>query len=455
MFGGQQAVSILCSIVRTKLVAMWIGPVGVGLFGIFNSAIATFGNFAQLNLRQTAVREMASAEPDAVASLGHAVRRISLWLGLAGGLLMLILSPWLAEASLGSRQGWPSFAWLAVTIALITVNNGEAAIFQGLKQFRRFTVCLTLGAIGGLVVSVPLFYYWRVDSIIPSIIAFHFVSWICLGLYRRKLPAPDRTMGVKETFRLGRRFLQLGLYMTLSELAVNAINYIFLAYLAHTSDLDTIGIYNAGFTLINRYAGLIFAAISMEYFPRLAAVEGKPRRESSFVANQAIIALAILVPVATTFVACLQPVVELLYSHEFLPVIPMAAFAMTGTALRAVAWCMAYVIVARGDGRIFLITESLSAVVALVLNIVGFRLAGFLGLGLAYTLWYAAYIGIISYVYFRRYKLRLSIMVWRMLGYAVVMTGASGLLAVVGSAWWATPIALVSLVVGWKSLRRE
>ena len=129
--------SILCSIVRTKLVAMWIGPVGVGLFGIFNSAIATFGNFAQLNLRQTAVREMASAEPDAVANLGHAVRRISLWLGLAGGLLMLILSPWLAEASLGSRQGWPSFAWLAVTIALITVNNGEAAIFQGLKQFRR------------------------------------------------------------------------------------------------------------------------------------------------------------------------------------------------------------------------------------------------------------------------------------------------------------------------------
>ena len=193
----------------------------------------------------------------------------------------------------------------------------------------------------------------------------------------------------------------------------------------------------------------------MEYFPRLAAVEGKPRRESSFVANQAIIALAILVPVATTFVACLQPVVELLYSHEFLPVIPMAAFAMTGTALRAVAWCMAYVIVARGDGRIFLITESLSAIVALVLNIVGFRLAGFLGLGLAYTLWYAAYIGIISYVYFRRYRLRLSTMVWRMLGYAVAMTGSSGLLAVVGSAWWATPIALVSLVVGWKSLRRE
>ena len=62
MFGGQQAVSILCSIVRTKLVAMWIGPVGVGLFGIFNSAIATFGNFAQLNLRQTACPDALSAE---------------------------------------------------------------------------------------------------------------------------------------------------------------------------------------------------------------------------------------------------------------------------------------------------------------------------------------------------------------------------------------------------------
>ena len=39
LFGGVQVMGILCSIVRTKLVAMWIGPVGTGLFGLFNNAL--------------------------------------------------------------------------------------------------------------------------------------------------------------------------------------------------------------------------------------------------------------------------------------------------------------------------------------------------------------------------------------------------------------------------------
>ena len=34
IFGGVQMIGIICSIVRTKLVAMWIGPVGMGLFGL-------------------------------------------------------------------------------------------------------------------------------------------------------------------------------------------------------------------------------------------------------------------------------------------------------------------------------------------------------------------------------------------------------------------------------------
>ena len=39
IFGGVQMIGIICSIVRTKLVAMWIGPVGMGLFGLFNQAL--------------------------------------------------------------------------------------------------------------------------------------------------------------------------------------------------------------------------------------------------------------------------------------------------------------------------------------------------------------------------------------------------------------------------------
>ena len=36
LFGGVQVTNILCSLVRAKIIAVWIVPVGVGLFGIYN-----------------------------------------------------------------------------------------------------------------------------------------------------------------------------------------------------------------------------------------------------------------------------------------------------------------------------------------------------------------------------------------------------------------------------------
>ena len=39
--GSVQVLGQLCSVVRNKLIAIWIGPVGVGLVILFNSVSAT------------------------------------------------------------------------------------------------------------------------------------------------------------------------------------------------------------------------------------------------------------------------------------------------------------------------------------------------------------------------------------------------------------------------------
>ena len=68
---------------------------------------------------------------------------------------------------------------------------------------------------------------------------------------------------------------------------------------------------------------------------------------------------------------------------------------------------MAYVILARGDGRIFLLTESLSAITCLTLNIVAYTYWGLNGLGVAYVVWYLIYMLIVGIIYRFRYNLSL------------------------------------------------
>lgn len=63
-----------------------------------------------------------------------------------------------------------------------------------------------------------------------------------------------------------------GFFLTVSAFVTQLSSYIFMAYLNNVGGDDTVGFYQSGFTLVNRYLGLIFTAIAMEYFPRLSSV---------------------------------------------------------------------------------------------------------------------------------------------------------------------------------------
>ena len=100
LFGGVQVMGILCSIIRTKLVALWIGPVGIGLFGLFNNALEMIATGTNLGIRSSSVRDISQAlekrDPSLVARMVTVVRKWSLWLGLAGALLTLAAAPLLS-----------------------------------------------------------------------------------------------------------------------------------------------------------------------------------------------------------------------------------------------------------------------------------------------------------------------------------------------------------------------
>ena len=68
LFGSVQGLVLLCGVVRTKLVALWIGAAGVGLFSIYNSAIDLVVTVAMLGIAASAVRDIAAA-PEGMKNL--------------------------------------------------------------------------------------------------------------------------------------------------------------------------------------------------------------------------------------------------------------------------------------------------------------------------------------------------------------------------------------------------
>ena len=61
LLGGVQVFKILLAIIRSKIVAVFLGPAGVGVLGLFNSALDLIYGFSNLGLGTSAIREIAAA----------------------------------------------------------------------------------------------------------------------------------------------------------------------------------------------------------------------------------------------------------------------------------------------------------------------------------------------------------------------------------------------------------
>ncbi|MCQ2288559.1 MAG: oligosaccharide flippase family protein [Muribaculaceae bacterium] len=431
IFGGVQMMGILCSIIRTKLVALWIGTVGVGLFGLFNNALEMLNIATNLGIRQSSVRDISQASEarndKLIARIIAVVRKWSLWLGLGGATLTLALAPLLSEITFGTQDHMWGFVALSVAVLLMALTNGEQAVFQGLAQLKKLARITVLGTLSGLLVSIPLFYFLREDSVLPSIIAYA-VANAAFAILLRNKDYPRVSVSSRDTVTMGREFVRLGVFMTIGNFVTILATYIFNAWLNNRAGTGVVGLYQAGYTLINKYTGLILTALGMEYYPRLARVAQSRMKLRVFVSQEINIALLVLVPVMAAFVLLRQPIVNILYSKDFLPIMPFISWGMMGIAFRAVSWCMAFVILARGDGKTYLLTETLSAVTGLLLNIVFYNVWGIPGLGWAFTVWYVVYTAIIAVVYFGRYRLQLS----RMCLLALIWTVAVTLCVVLG-----------------------
>ncbi len=408
IFGGVQILTILCAIVRTKFVALWIGPVGVGLFGIYNSALDTVKSVTQLGIGDSSVRDISGSPRERVSVIVRSLRRWSWMLGIVGALAMLALSGVLSRLSFGDTTHVWGFMLLSVCVFFSSLSSAEGAVFRGFRRFRKLARASIFGAVGGLVVSLPMFYYWGVDSIVPSIIAYTVVTWLALGLYHEKVDAPAQSLPVKETFAIGKSFVVLGAFMTASMFLTNIANYAFLAWLNNEAGETTVGLYQAGFTLVNKYVGLIFTAIAVEYYPRLSAVAHSRTRLSMFASHEIRLIMLILLPAVTAFVFADGLIVKLLYSSDFEPMLPFVSLGVVGTVSRAVGWCVGFTILAKGDGATYLWTEGISALISLVLNVFCFTHWGWTGLGVAYIVWYLAYTIIVVSVAKRRYGVSLS-----------------------------------------------
>lgn len=460
LFTGTQAVGVLGSVVRTKLIAVLIGEAGIGLFGLFNNAVDLIGALTQMNLRSSAVREVSAlSEKDDRKALARMIATVRRWgwiLGLFGAIVMAAASPLLSLSAFGTPSTVMPFLLLSAAMLFNSASEAEKAVMQGLRQLTPLAKAMTWGVVAGCLISLPMIWFWRIDSVAPVILAYSLSVFAVTWLFRdRTAPCPEPPR-LRQSLETGRSFMKLGFFMTVSSASALGCSYIFLTWLNASAGTDVMGEYQAGYTLIIKYAGFLFTAIGLEYFPRMsaAAVHGI-RRLRVFMKHE----LRMLTLMTAAFVALLTAfapwIVRLLYSGAFVPAAAMVQWGAPGIVLRAASVCVAFVILAKGDGSTYLKCEVTSSIVGLMLNVAAFSLWGVPGAGVSYTVWYLFYFLMVSLVVRRRYGIACGSRLLALVGLCTGGVLAVSLCALFFGMFVALPIALLLLLLSVLFLRRR
>lgn len=447
IFSGVQVMTVLCSVLRTKLVAVILGPAGIGLYGLYNTALETINAVAQMGMGVGGVRMMSQAPKPAVARVATIIRRYGLFLGVCGAVLTAALSPLLSRLTFGDSDHTLGFIVLSVAVLFCALSSTEGIVFQGLAQYRKLGASTVAGAVAGLVLAVPLYYIWGLNAIVPSILVITFASWVCRGLYRENTGRLDRPLTIRDTAKAGRSLATLGIYITITDFAANGVGYLFMSYLNREAGTDMAGLYQGGFTMVSRYTGLVLMALAMEFMPRLSASSHSDRRVKMFLTHEITLLMPVMLLMVTLFI-CLSPqLVELLFDKRFLAMLPYITVAIVGTVLRAWAMSVALVILARGNGALYLVTELLSACVALAANVFFYRLYGIPGLGWAYIVWYLFYLVEVQAAVWWRYRIAPSAATFRLAGAVFALCLAASLCRIAWGWVGALPFVLLAVTV--------
>ena len=428
LFGGTKVFTILCSIIKTKLVAVWLGAEGVGIIGLYQNTVEMISSLTRLGIGTSSVRDLSrafkSGNWDRFASLVSVVRRWVWFTGLLGAVIMLTFAPLLSRYTFGDSQHIWGYVFLSSALLFTTLTEGERAVIQASDRLRVLARCSVLGSVLALALSLPLFYLYGISGIVPAIIVHTFSIWLVMVILGRRMKIKPVKISWGETYRQGKDIASLGIYMTVSGFVTTLYSYVFVAWVNSHSGTGEVGYFQAGYTLVMQYVGLVFTAMSMEYYPRLSVVCEDRALLSGHVSRQVETSLLILFPFISLFLVFQDVIIHLLYTSDFLAIGGYISWAALGMLFRAFSWSVSFVLLAKGAGRFYLITEVLADSLMFVLYLLGYTRWGLAGVGIAYLLAYLCS-GVGIYLLCRvKFGLRVPVnLFFYLLAYAVVCYG--------------------------------
>lgn len=410
LFGGLQSLNLLMGVVRSKLTAVLLGPMGIGLSSLLNTVVNFISNSTNLGISFSAVKTISEHDEEDIEGRNHSIAVVRTWSLIAavlGFCITIIAAPFINFFTFSWGNHTLHYLLLSPIVALLAITGGETAILRAMRRMKSLATVQFLTTLLSIFIAVPIYYYWGTRGVIPVLLLWAITSAIITIAFSFRY-YPYRLKHIRAYIKEGSPMVKLGLSFIMAGIVASGVEMYIRAFLNRQGDLDMVGLYYAAFTMAITYPSTLLNSLENEYFSRLSAVNTDNRLLRSTVNAQIEVLLMVMFPVIAILLIALPIAVPLLFSSKFNGAIPMAQVTLLAMFIRTVTMPIEYILLAKGEAKKYCIMETLWGVLTIAFLTIGFYHGELLGMGFGWVAEYVVELIIVLCVFYHLWQFKLS-----------------------------------------------
>jgi enterobacterial common antigen flippase len=396
IIGASSVINLLITMIRTKLMALLLGPSGIGLMSMYTAIADLAQSIGGMGISSSGVRQIAEAvgsdDESKIARTAYVLRRTVWFLGLLAVVVLFALAAPIADFSFGDSRRASDVGLLGLAVLFGLIASGQGALLQGLRQISSLARMSILGAILGSIIGLSMVYYLREQGLALTVVLISATSLAISWWFRRRIKLPVIKPGKHELALEQLTLLKLGFAFMASGLMMTGAAYVIRMMVTKNLGFAAAGLYQSAWSLGGLYIGIILGAMGTDFYPRLTAVAANNPHCNRLVNEQTHVSVLLAGPGVIGTLALAPLVLTVFYSAQFDGASGVLRWLCLGMAMRVVSWPMGYIIIAKSANNFFIFSEFAWTVVYLASAWWFTGHYGLVGVGIAFFASYAFHV---------------------------------------------------------------
>ncbi|MCB1772245.1 MAG: O-antigen translocase [Gammaproteobacteria bacterium] len=394
IIGSASLVHVVVGIIKVKVLAVLLGPSGVGLMGLFLNIMNMASSLAGCGISHSGVRQLAASSDDE-ALLGD-VRR-ALWignlvLGIIGLAVLWLLREPVSLWIFGDLTRTTEVGWLGIGVLLMLVASSQTGLLQGLRRIGDLARVRIVSAITAAAIGIALVWWLGADGVVWFVITVPAVSVLVAWHYARRLARPRSETDWSSVRQQGLAMLKLGIPFMLTGLLTLVTQLLVRSILLQELGLDATGYFQAAWAISMTYVSFVLSAMGADYYPKLSSLFDDKPEARRLVEAQTEMALLLAGPALIAMMTLSPLVVHLLYAASFSASAELLRWQIMGDIFRVASWPLSYILLAQGRGALMVGTELVWGAIYVAVVYFGVQELGLIAAGLGFLFSYLVYL---------------------------------------------------------------